>query len=120
MWWPWLGISFYMLTALLVPYIEKRRWESIPRQNEESSRLFMPTDQDRMWEDAANWKLFSLIYYCREDRRIFVPKRLGIGWTVNMALFTGQTLCVTVVVCVIVSVVISLVCAADPKGCGSF
>ncbi len=119
MWWPWLGISLYMITALLVPYIEKRRWESIPRQNEESSRLFTPTDQDRMWDDASNWKL-GLFYYCTEDPRVIVPKRLGVGWTVNLASFTGQTLCVGLVVCVVVSVLISLICAADPRGCGGF
>jgi uncharacterized membrane protein len=33
-------------------------------------------------DDPLNWKL-GIIYVKKEDARIFVPKRLGIGWTIN-------------------------------------
>ena len=40
---------------------------------------------DRHYFDSNNWKL-GFIYFCREDQRIFVPKRIrGLGWTVNFA-----------------------------------
>jgi hypothetical protein len=35
--------------------------------------------------DPANWKL-GVIYFCRADQRVIVPKRLrGFGWTLNFA-----------------------------------
>lgn len=35
--------------------------------------------------DPANWKL-GVIYYNKEDKRIFPPKRMsGFGWTINFA-----------------------------------
>lgn len=40
---------------------------------------------DRHYFDSNNWKL-GFIYFCREDQRIFVPKRIrGLGWTLNFA-----------------------------------
>ncbi len=36
-------------------------------------------------KDPANWYLY-FIYYCKEDPRIAVPKRVaGLGWTINFA-----------------------------------
>jgi uncharacterized membrane protein len=32
--------------------------------------------------ENSNWKL-GLFYYNPGDKRIFVPKRYGIGWTLN-------------------------------------
>lgn len=43
-----------------------------------------PTD-DQMHADPSNWKL-GIFYFCREDQRIIVPKRIrGLGWTINFA-----------------------------------
>lgn len=40
---------------------------------------------DRHYYNSGNWKL-GFIYFCREDQRIFVPKRVrGLGWTLNFA-----------------------------------
>lgn len=42
-------------------------------------------DLSPLSEDPANW-YFWLIYYCRADPRIAVPKRIaGLGWTLNFA-----------------------------------
>lgn len=40
----------------------------------------------RKWsEDPSNWK-WGMFYYCREDQRIFPPKRIPwMGWTINFA-----------------------------------
>jgi uncharacterized membrane protein len=34
--------------------------------------------------ESSHWKL-GLFYYNKEDKRIFPPKRFGLGWTVNFA-----------------------------------
>lgn len=40
---------------------------------------------DRLWSDARNWRA-GLIYSCKEDPRIVVPKRQRWrGWTLNFA-----------------------------------
>jgi hypothetical protein len=40
---------------------------------------------DRLWADARNWRA-GLIYSCKEDPRIVVPKRQRWrGWTLNFA-----------------------------------
>ena len=42
-------------------------------------------DLARFTSDPANWRLF-FIYFCRDDPRLIVPKRLGgLGWTINFA-----------------------------------
>jgi hypothetical protein len=40
---------------------------------------------DKLWSDPRNWRAHSF-YYCKNDPRIFVPKRLKLfGWTMNFA-----------------------------------
>lgn len=34
-------------------------------------------------DDDAHWRLGGLFYVNRQDSAVFVPKRFGIGWTVN-------------------------------------
>ena len=42
-------------------------------------------DWDPLWADRANWR-FGVIYFCRQDPRIVVPKRSrAMGWTMNFA-----------------------------------
>lgn len=36
---------------------------------------------DQLWHDPANWSWWG--YRCREDHRLMVPKRWGLGWTFN-------------------------------------
>ncbi len=43
------------------------------------------TDLSSFTADPKNW-YWHLFYFCREDPRIVVPKRIaGLGWTLNMA-----------------------------------
>lgn len=35
-------------------------------------------------EEKENWK-FVVFYYNQDNPKVFVPKRLGIGWTLNFA-----------------------------------
>jgi len=40
---------------------------------------------ERWHQDPNNWK-FGILYYNKEDKRIFPPKRKAqFGWTVNFA-----------------------------------
>jgi uncharacterized membrane protein len=39
---------------------------------------------DDIQSEPKNWKL-GVIYYNPNDSRSFVPKRVGIGWTLNFA-----------------------------------
>ena len=44
-----------------------------------------PKDYSELWRDPRNWRLY-VIYVCREDPRLVVPKRLRVtGWTMNFA-----------------------------------
>ncbi|MGF1429933.1 DUF1648 domain-containing protein [Kitasatospora sp. LaBMicrA B282] len=36
-------------------------------------------------DDDRHWRLGGLFYLNREDSALFVPKRFGIGWTLNLA-----------------------------------
>lgn len=38
--------------------------------------------RQRLRDDDANWK-FGALYFCPKDPAFLVPKRIGIGWTMN-------------------------------------
>ncbi|MCX6311610.1 MAG: DUF5808 domain-containing protein [Bacteroidetes bacterium] len=40
--------------------------------------------KEKWLNDSANWKA-GFIYYNPNDKRIFPPKKYGMGWTVNFA-----------------------------------
>lgn len=44
-------------------------------------------DLERLWRDDAHWGRSRLgLYFCKDDPRLFVPKRPPrMGWTLNMA-----------------------------------
>jgi uncharacterized membrane protein len=39
---------------------------------------------EKWHNDPSNWKA-GFIYYNKADKRLFPPKRWGIGWTINFA-----------------------------------
>ena len=42
-------------------------------------------DQYKIWQnDSRNWKYY-VIYFNKLDNRLWVPKRYGLGWTLNFA-----------------------------------
>jgi len=50
---------------------------------------------EQEWRDRKNWTL--LTYRSRVDTRLFVPKRLGFGWTINFGNPRGVILFVTLI-----------------------
>ena len=57
------------------------------------------------WEDAANWNRDGS-YRCASDPRLIVPKRSGVGWTINVAHRRAQAAMVLVVLAVVASVAV--------------
>ena len=44
-----------------------------------------PKTLEKLWKSAQSWK-WGNIYFCKEDPRVIVPKRLKwMGWTINFA-----------------------------------
>lgn len=44
-----------------------------------------PVNRERIQQlrdDDSNWKL-GLLYFCPRDPAFLIPKRFGIGWTLN-------------------------------------
>jgi uncharacterized membrane protein len=40
---------------------------------------------NELWKNPRNWRV-GFVYYCKEDPRVIVPKRIKImGWTLNFA-----------------------------------
>ena len=51
----------------------------------------MTSDElDVFWRERAHWNRDGS-YNCAADPRLFVPKRVGGGWTLNMALPKAQS-----------------------------
>lgn len=45
----------------------------------------MPEDEfDALWANPTNWTRLGF-YRCADDPRLMVPKRIGIGYTINVA-----------------------------------
>lgn len=53
-------------------------------QNGSKVRITQRGDMDIPSDDDAHWKL-GVFYANHDDASVFVPKRFGIGWTVNIA-----------------------------------
>lgn len=59
-----------------------------------------------MRDDDKYWKMGNLIYYNTNDPSIFVQKRFGIGWTVNVGSRGGQIFYAIIIIFIIVSLLI--------------
>lgn len=57
-------------------------------------------------DDDDNWK-FGIIYYNKDDPRVNVEKRFGMGYTVNAATKTGMAMYIGIIVVLIVALVIT-------------
>lgn len=62
-------------------------------------------------DDDRYWKL-GAVYVNRDDPATFVPKRFGVGWTINLGSAGGIALGVITVVVVVGSIVIAMVVAS--------
>lgn len=58
-------------------------------------------DDDRVWKGG-------LVYFNRDDPAVFVPKRVGVGFTVNVGSRAGMTMTVVFLALVVMGVVLPL------------
>jgi uncharacterized membrane protein len=71
-------------------------------------------------EDDRYW-LGGLIYYNPGDPEPFIPKRFGLGWTVNFGHPLGKVLLVVLIGMVLLPIVLALLDPGLPRtGCHTF
>jgi uncharacterized membrane protein len=58
----------------------------------------MSNNNSNCWDkDPKNWKL-GMFYFCNEDPRIMLPKRIPmLGWTVNFARWQSWLLIIVII-----------------------
>ena len=71
-----MAVAFAIVAAVLV--ISVKMGQSGARISAEAPEGSMARDDDELWKLGT--------FYCnREDPSVFVPKRFGVGWTINIA-----------------------------------
>jgi uncharacterized membrane protein len=71
-----MAVTFAIVAAVLV--ISVKMGQSGARISAEAPEGSMARDDDELWKLGT--------FYCnREDPSVFVPKRFGVGWTINIA-----------------------------------
>ncbi|MCX6174616.1 MAG: DUF5808 domain-containing protein [Ignavibacteriales bacterium] len=54
--------------------------------------------------DNSHWKL-GIIYFNPKNEKVFVPKRIGIGWTINFATWQAKLILATFIVIILVAII---------------
>jgi hypothetical protein len=58
----------------------------------------MSTEElEKLWQDSNHWS--GAYYRCPKDPRLVVPKRKGVGWTINLGHPKGKASLVMLVIC---------------------
>jgi uncharacterized membrane protein len=106
-----------VLATLLVLFLPARRSRT-PAGPPAERDLADPGPWSR--EDDRYW-LGGLIYYNPADPEPFIPKRFGLGWTVNFGHPLGKVLLVVLIGMVLLPVVLALLDPGLPRtGCHTF
>lgn len=71
--------------------------------NEESTKEF--SNKDEIYRDDDKYWVLGSFYYNKNDPSIFVEKRIGIGWTVNVATPVGMILTISPLIIIIVTII---------------
>lgn len=93
-----LGTAAVAMSAIAFAFAGAEVWVSIA-QGQSGARIAeeLRESDELAQDDDAHWLLGS-IYCNREDPSIFVPKRFGVGWTMNIGSRTTWILIVLLVV----------------------
>ena len=59
------------------------------------------------WENPANWSA-GVFYHSRTDTRLLVPKKLGIGYTLNLGNRLGKIVLLLLIAAALVVLVLDL------------
>ena len=71
--------------------------------NEESIKEF--SNKDEIYRDDDKYWVLGSFYYNKNDPSIFVEKRIGIGWTVNIATPIGMILTILPLIIIIITII---------------
>lgn len=96
-----------ILLAILVVLIAAAIYLHVhvpPRHPEEHDGSATDRDYAAYRDDQRNW-LGGLIYNNPDDPNLFVPKRFGLGWTVNFGHPQGKMLTIGLLLLIVVLVV---------------
>lgn len=98
-----LGFTLLMIgSSLAIGFYAGNGGRKLKVAEEDAGLVIEESDDDQYW-----W--WGSIYYNPNDPSVFVEKRVGIGWTLNMATTKGKLFFWGTIVFVIVVLVISIV-----------
>jgi uncharacterized membrane protein len=109
-WQIWNGAHTISMLAVLVPVLAGLVGVVVfaVRTGQEGSRLRGTESEEDTGvvrrDDDRYWHGFGGLYANRDDPAVFVPKRFGIGWTVNFANPRGVTVLVVVLAAVLLPI----------------
>jgi uncharacterized membrane protein len=98
------GVVVFLLLLLIVLAVFVVRYHRAVAAwggSEKATRADAP-DDDRYWRGGV-------IYINRDDPAVFVPKRFGVGWTVNLGSAGGIALGVALLVIVAGAIILATV-----------
>ncbi|HEY7974240.1 MAG: DUF5808 domain-containing protein [Ktedonobacterales bacterium] len=91
-----LLILILLIAAALVLFLPLRRGATPSGADPEIERL-----------DSRNWYL-GVFYYNPDDPAVFVPKRLGLGWTINFAHPGGKVMAAVIVALILLPIALAI------------
>ena len=88
-------LSFYLLLLLFSVFIFTMRKISLDKR-------YLTAESKYFEEDDDSW-ILGIFYYNPSDKRLSVEKRIGMGWTVNMAHPVGKLITVLGIITIVFS-----------------
>lgn len=95
--WFWVIIVLIVVVQILVGLKVGNTGEKLPRQHGETLELF--EDDDKYWIFGGS------IYYNPDDPAVMVPKRVGLGSTINLGTTVGKIVMLGLLLIIILSIV---------------
>lgn len=106
-WQIWSGTRGFSVTPVLAPVLAGLVvvLGFAVRTGQAGSRIRVPEDEHTdavERDDDRYWRGLGMLYVNGDDPAVFVPKRFGVGWTINLGNVRGITVLVAVVATAIV------------------
>lgn len=91
-----------LIAAISIPIFIRntRKKENLPAKSEDEEDIYI--------DDDTPYKFGGLIYYNKNNPSTFVPKRMGIGYTINTATVGGKLFWLFIVLILIISFIPTL------------
>lgn len=106
------GLLVVVLLVLFWHPLRSRRKANTPADRQRTSAVFR--EDDRYWYGG-------FFYNNPDDPNLFVPKRFGLGWTLNFGHPQARLVLIgTLVVILVLSLLPLLISGTAPTGCHTF